>query len=622
MAKDKTLQAIIKLKDEFSKPLKTIKGNMETLGKQVDKTKKDLADFNTGMKTVGKGAMLAGGAITAAVGGALVSCTKEAIKFESAFAGVKKTMDTTGMSTEEANKMFEEMRSEVIGLSTKIPKSADELAGIAEIAGQLGIQGKNDVMKFTETITRLSDSTNIAGEEGALSLAKFMNVAGVAINDIDRVGAVIVKLGNNSKTTEADIMNMATRLSDLKLIAGFSADQILAWSAGMSSAGIEAEMGGTAMKKMVTQMERATLNGTDSLQQFAKVAGVSASEFKQAFEKDASNATLMFIKGLGEVSKNGGSVSRVLDDLGIKEVRLRETMIKLAGSSDVVAKSLNMAKKEWKDNEALLKESSQRYETTESAIQLMKNQIAAAKIELGTAFLPIVSQVASWVGNLALKFNSLDPETRKTITNIALVVAGFGLALLIIGGLIMFIANLVTAFTVLAGVGTVLAGVIAFICSPVGLLILAMLALTLIVVKVRDAWVSNWNGMQDKVKEVCDKVKSWWKNLGDWFMKNPIVAAVVETGKKIAGKGKDGKRSAFGTKRVMGNDVPYKLHDGEKVLTRSEADRYEKGMGGGSPISISIDKLTVREEADVNKIAKEIVDRMARQRLAFAGGGY
>lgn len=562
MAQDKTLQAIIKLKDEFSKPLKGIKGNMETLGKQVDKTKRDLADFNTGMKTVGKGAMVAGGAITAAIGGAMVSCTKEAIAFESAFAGVKKTMDTDGLSESAANEMFSEMRGELIKLSTVIPKSANELAGIAEIAGQLGIQGKDDVMKFTETIARLADSTNIAGEEGALSLAKFMNVAGVAINDIDRVGAVIVKLGNNSKTTEADIMSMATRLSDLKLIAGFSADQILAWSAGMSSAGIEAEMGGTAMKKMVTQMERATLNGTDSLQQFARVAGVSASEFKQAFEKDASNATLMFIKGLGEVSKNGGSVSRVLDDLGIKEVRLRETMIKLAGSSDVVASSLNMAKKEWKDNEALLKESSQRYETTESAIQLMKNQIAAAKIELGTAFLPIVSQVASWVGNLALKFNELDPSTRKTITNIALVVGAFGLVLLVGGGLIMFIANLVTAFGVLAGAGTVLAGVIAFICSPVGLVILAMLALTLIVVKVRDAWVNNWNGMQDKVKEVCNNVLNWWKGLGDWFMKNPIVATVVEAGKKIAGKGKGGPRKAFGNKRVMGNDVPYRLHDG------------------------------------------------------------
>ena len=622
MAKDKTLQAIIRLKDEFSKPLKGIKGNMETLGKQVDKTKRDLADFNTGMKTVGKGAMVAGGAITAAIGGAMVSCTKEAIAFESAFAGVKKTMDTDGLSESAANEMFSEMRGELIKLSTVIPKSANELAGIAEIAGQLGIQGKDDVMKFTETIARLADSTNIAGEEGALSLAKFMNVAGVAINDIDRVGAVIVKLGNNSKTTEADILSMATRLSDLNIIAGFSADQILAWSAGASSAGIEAEMGGTAIKKMVTELERATSKGGAGLNDFAKIAGVTSKEFKQAFEKDASNATLMFLKGLNNVKKQGGSVSQVLDDLGIKETRLRETMLKLAQSNDVVAKSLGMASDEWQKNKALLDESNQRYETTESNIQLMKNQIAAAKIEIGTAFLPIIRDCTAWIGKLAMKFNELDPATRENIVKMAAIALGVSLVIFAIGGLIMFVANLVTAFTVLAGVGTALAGVIAFICSPVGLVILAMLALTLIVVKVRDAWVNNWNGMQDKVKEVCDKVKSWWKNLGDWFMKNPIVAAVVETGKKIAGKGKGGPRKAFGNKRVMGNDVPYRLHDGERVLTRTEADRYEKGVGGGNPINISIDKLTVREEADVNKIAKEIVDRMARQRLAFAGGGY
>lgn len=615
MSRDKTLMATIKLKDQFTRPLKDVTKGLKDAQAQTKIVSDTFGDCRKALNSASKTAVAVGGTMTAALGGALVSCTKEAIAFESAFAGVKKTMDTTGMSTEEANKMFSEMRSEIINLSTKIPKSANELAGIAEIAGQLGIQGKNDVMKFTETIARLSDSTNIAGEEGALSLAKFMNVAGVAINDIDRVGAVIVKLGNNSKTTEADIMNMATRLSDLKLIAGFSADQILAWSAGMSSAGIEAEMGGTAMKKMVTQMERATLNGTDSLQQFSKIAGVSASEFKRAFEKDASNATLMFIKGLGDISKNGGSVSKTLDDLGIKEVRLRETMIKLAGSSDVVAKSLGMASDEWKNNKALMDESNQRYETTESNIQLMKNQIASAKIEIGTAFLPIVRDCATWIGNLAHKFNELDPATRENIVKIATLALGISALLTVIGAIGMAITGCSVVFGVLAGV-------IAFICSPVGLLILGMLALTAIVVFVRDAWVNNWNGMQDKVKSVCDKVLAWWKGLGDWFMKNPIVATVTETWKKVTGKGKDGKRSAFGTKRVMGNDIPYRLHDGEKVLTKSQADNYEKGIGAGGSISINIDKMTVREEADINKVAKEIVDRMNRQRLAFAGGAY
>lgn len=611
----KELQAIIRLKDEFSKPLKDVTKGLKDTQAQTKIASDTFGDYRKVLNSASKTAVAVGGTMTAILGGALVSCTKEAIAFESAFAGVKKTMDTTGMSTEEANKMFSEMRSEIINLSTKIPKSANELAGIAEIAGQLGIQGKNDVMKFTETIARLSDSTNIAGEEGALSLAKFMNVAGVAVSEVDKVGSVIVKLGNNSKTTEADILSMATRLSDLNLIAGFSADQILAWSAGMSSAGIEAEMGGTAMKKMVTELERATLKGGTGLNDFAKIAGVSASEFKRAFEKDASNATLMFIKGLGKVKEQGGSVSKTLDDLGIKEVRLRETMLKLAGSSDVVAKSLGMASDEWKNNKALMDESNQRYETTESNIQLMKNQIASAKIEIGTAFLPVIRDCAAWVGRLAEKFNDLDPATRETIVKVVAVVAGISALVAIIGAVGMAITGCSAVFGVVAAV-------IAFVCTPVGALIAAMGLLTAIVVFVRDAWVNNWNGMQDKVKSVCDKVLAWWKGLGDWFMKNPIVATVTETWKKVTGKGKDGKRSAFGTKRVMGNDIPYRLHDGEKVLTKSQADNYEKGIGAGGSISINIDKMTVREEADINKIARELADRLNRQRLAFAGGGY
>lgn len=621
--KDKTLEAIIKLRDEVSRPLKDIKKSMTDFGKHVDKTKKELSSFNTGMKTVGKSAMLVGGAITAGLGTAFASCAKEAMEFESAFAGVKKTMDTSGMSTEQANKMLAEMRGEIIALSTKIPKSANELAGIAEIAGQLGIQGKDDVMKFTETIARLADSTNIAGEEGALQLAKFMNVAGVATKDIDRIGAVIVKLGNNSKTTEADILSMATRLSDLKIIAGFSADKILAWAAAMSSAGIEAEMGGTAMKKMVTTLERATLKGGDSLGKFAKIAGVTSKEFKNAFEKDASNATLMFVKGLGEVAKNGGSVSQVLDDLGIKEVRLRETMLKLASSADVVANSLNMANKEWRDNEALLKESNQRYETTESAIQLMKNQIAAAKIEIGTAFLPLISQLSSFLGGLAVKFNELDPGTRKFITNTALIVLGLSTFALVAGGAIMFVASLTTALATLGGVAGIVGGIIAFLTSPL-LLVIAVIALVVAnVIYFKKTWYDNFESVRQKTKEVIDAITGWWIPFVK-MITSPVNAAITVTKKvieSVSSKKKGGGRKAFGG-RVMGNDIPYKLHAGEKVLTRTEADNYEKGAGVGGGITIKIDKMTVREEADINKVARELAERLSRQRLAFAGGKY
>lgn len=614
MSQTKTLQAIIKLKDEISKPLKTVKVNMEAIGKSVNDTKKKLSDFNDGMSFVGKNSVKIGATMVASIGGAFALCAKNAIEFESSWTGVLKTVNGS-------ESQLESIRQGLIDLSNKMPQTASELASIAEIAGQLGIETDN-IVKFTETMAMLADTTNIAGEEGALQLAKFMNVMGTSQDNVDRLGASIVELGNNFSTTEADILNMASRLSDLGILANFNETQVLAWATAMSSAGIEAEMGGTAMKKMVTEIERATLSGGDSLEQFSKIAGTTSSEFKKAFGEDASKATLMFLEGLNKIKQQGGSISQVLDDMDIKEVRLRETIIKLASTHEEVANALGMSASAWEENSALIDEASLRYGTTESQLKIMRNQIQNATLDIGNALLPVIRDLVEWVANIANWFANLDPHLKEFITKTGLIALGIGAVLVIGGGLLMFISNLVTAFGVLAGAGITLGGVIAFITGTM-LPIIAVIALVIAnVVLFKKAWDNNWLGIQDTTKKVCDNIKSWWNGLKELLSK-PI-QGVINFTKKIFGGGEGttstGRKSAFGTKRVVGNDVPFRLHDGERVLTRSEADRLESNtMGTG--ITINIDKMTIREEADINKVAKELADRLNRSRLAF-GGGY
>lgn len=617
MAQDKTLQAIIKLKDEFSKPLKGVKANMEALGKSVNDTKKKLSDFNDGMSFVGKNALKVGATLTATIGGAFLMCTKNAIEFEGAWTGVLKTVN--GSDTQ-----LESIKQGLIGLSNKVPQTASELAGIAEIAGQLGIETDN-IVKFTETMAMLADTTNIVGEEGALQLAKFMNVMGTSQDDVDRLGASIVELGNNFSTTEADILNMASRLSDLGILANFSETQVLAWATAMSSAGIEAEMGGTAMKKMVTEIERATLSGGDSLQQFAKIAGVGASEYKKAFGEDASNATLMFLKGLNRVKEQGGSISEVLDDMEIKETRLRETIIKLASTHEEVANAIGMSSDAWEENSALIDEASLRYGTTESQLKIMRNQIQNATLDIGNALLPIIRDLVEWVAKIGNGFANLDPNVKKIIITVGLIVLAISTVLTIGGGLLIFIANVITALTALGGVATVVGGIIAFLTSPITLVIVAIGLLIANVVLVKKAWDSNWNGIQEKTKGVCDNIKNWWKGLCDWFANNPVVATVNKImgnapSENSSSRSNKGKRSAFGTKRVAKNDTLFRLHEGERVLTKQDSNNLENNIGNGA-ITINIDKMAIREEADIDRVAKELVDRLNRSRLAF-GGSY
>ena len=157
------------------------------------------------------------------------------VKWESAFAGVKKTVDGTTEQMAALEKGIKDM-------SLALPSSAEEIAAVAESAGQLGIQTDN-ILGFTRTIIDLGNATNLVGEEGASQLAKFTNITQMSQKDFNRLGSTIVALGNNMATTEADIVSMAMRLAGAGKQVGMTEADIMSFSAALSSVGIEAEAG-------------------------------------------------------------------------------------------------------------------------------------------------------------------------------------------------------------------------------------------------------------------------------------------------------------------------------------------------------------------------------------------
>ena len=64
-------------------------------------------------------------------------------------------------------------------MTREIPSSASDIAGVMEIAGQLGIATES-LTEFTETMINLGVSTNLSAEEAATNLAKFANIVNMA----------------------------------------------------------------------------------------------------------------------------------------------------------------------------------------------------------------------------------------------------------------------------------------------------------------------------------------------------------------------------------------------------------------------------------------------------------
>lgn len=299
---------------------------------------------------------------------------KEGIEFESAFTGVRKTVDAT-------EEQFAELEDDIRNMAKNMPESASEIAGVAEAAGQLGIETDN-IKGFTETMVMLGDATNLTSEEAATQLARLANITGMSQGDFDKLGSSIVACGNNFATTEAEITAMSLRLAGAGSQVGMSESEIVGLSAALSSVGIEAEAGGSAFSTLISKMQLATEKGGDSLNDFAKVAGMSSNEFKKAFKDDASGAILSFIDGLSKCEKNGQSAIGVLDGMGITEIRMRDALLRASGASKTFTNAIKLSNNAWEENTALAKEAETRYATMESQLKMLKN----AAIDLGIEF--------------------------------------------------------------------------------------------------------------------------------------------------------------------------------------------------------------------------------------------
>src|SRR5690606_21144654 len=305
---------------------------------------------------------------------------KAAMDWESAWTGVEKVIEGT---PEQLARLEGELRQ----LATTLPFTHQEIAAVASAAGQLGI-ATEDITGFTKVMLDLGVATNMTAEEAAFALARMSNIMGTASDDVSRLGATIVDLGNNSATTERDIVEMALRIAGAGNTIGLTEADVLAFASALSSVGIEAQAGGTAISRVMIEIADAVAGGGDAVAEFADVAGMSAGEFARAFEEDPARAIAAFVAGLGRIDDAGGNVFAVLEDLGLSEIRVRDALLRISGAGDLLTDSLDRGATAWDENTALIEEAERRYDDAASKVEIAKNTLVDLAIDVGSTLLP------------------------------------------------------------------------------------------------------------------------------------------------------------------------------------------------------------------------------------------
>lgn len=547
-----------------------------------------------GSKMQSVGSTLTKGLTVPLLAGAGVA-VKAAIDYESAFAGVKKTVDGTPQQ-------FAQLSTSIREMAKEMPSSAVEIAHVAEAAGQLGVP-IGAIKDFSKTMINLGVSTNLSSEEAASSIAKIGNIMQVSGKDLGtwsgHFGSAVVDLGNHFATTERDIVEMTNRLAAGGKLAGLTTPEILGLATAMSSVGIEAEAGGTAMNQTLTGIGKAVAGvgkgAKEKLEVIAQTAGMTAEQFSTAWKQKPAEALQAFIKGLQRAHDEGKNMDGILDELGMTGIRQGNMLKSLASASDKMSEAVSRSNTAWKENNALTNEASKRYETTESQLKIFKNKLTDIAIEFGGPLLKALNSgldaAKPWIqtlSDMAKKFSEMSTEQQQSILKWGAFAAAIGPAMKILGGGARIISGFSkTLGTVARGIGK-FSGVLKSVSEGNG-------------------FINSLKGMATGMTATGAAAEGAAASTGLWstavgLLGNPLTWGVLAGGAALIGIGIIAKEMADANERTQtwGTSVS-KLQDQELSRLKSKVDEVHQatvGFGQGGAQAVENVRKSVQGLAD------------------------
>lgn len=348
-----------------------------------------------------------------------------ATEIDSSLTSVKKTVE----GTEE---QYQALKEAAIEFSQTNAVSASQILDIQALGAQLGF-AIDELDEFAEVVSGLSIATNMDAETAATEMAQFANITKMAHDDIDNYGSAIVGLGNSFATTESDISAMAMRLAASGTQVGLSQADILGLATALSSMGVEAEAGGTAISTIMAQIDKDIALNAESVETWANTAGMSAQQFADAWKSNPVEALTALLSNMEAATAEGGNMSVMLDELGIDSVRQLDIMKRLAGNSSVVTDAVAKANSAWEENIALQREVDNRNESLAAKFEIIKNRIVAIAEDVGgplaDALLDSVDAAEPLIQALAdgaQSFADMDEESQRMLLSVGALAMAFG----------------------------------------------------------------------------------------------------------------------------------------------------------------------------------------------------
>ncbi|UYT54519.1 phage tail tape measure protein [Brucella sp. MAB-22] len=378
---------VVSLVDQITGPARGVAAALDGLNRRASRTTSAIMGAGGGF-SVGALArnLVAIGAGYVGVREGIGGTVGAAMKFEEAFADVRKVVDGTPAQ-------LSVVRSEILGLSKELPVTADGLASIYAAAGQSGV-ALQELTKFSEMAAKVSVAWDTSQGETGDALAKIKTQLGFNVDQIGLHADAINHLANNTASAARDLVEFDKRVAATGKMFGFSDTQTLAFGASMISAGAEAEVAATSFRNMgraLTKGEQATKSQRLA---FAKL-GLDSVKVSKNMQKDALKTTLNVIERIQQLPKDQhiSIASALFGD----EAR---ALMPIIADTKELRRELAMIGTESNYSGSAFQEYMVRAETTANALQLLGNKIKAYGIGVGDSWLPTIKDMSLGIGDV------------------------------------------------------------------------------------------------------------------------------------------------------------------------------------------------------------------------------
>ena len=421
-----------------------IGANTKDLNKKLGRVQRNMKSMTSNMTRLGGSMSKSLTLPLALIAGASV---KLAVDFEASMSKVKAVSGATGAEFKSLQDKAKDLGSTTVFTASAVSDMMLEYAKVGFTTTQINAAAEATLYLAQATGSDLAQAANVA----AATLGGF----GLKASDTARVADVMAKSFNTSALDIQLFADSMKYVAPTAKKAGLSLELTTAMLGALAKSGIKGSQAGSSLRKILGEMD--------------KGAGTLTEKFAALKKKNLDLAGAQ-----GEVGRSAMSALLVLIDAPDLLKEYEDGLLNSAGAAKIAADIMN-------DN-------------TEGALKAMSSALEGAALVIGDKLAPMLRDLADWVAGLATKFKELEPTTQTIIIAVAALVAS-------LGPLLLILPQLIAAMPIIAGAFAAMTG-------PIGLAVLAAVALGAAFLDINRQADNSAGAMKRLDKEVSKSYKA------------------------------------------------------------------------------------------------------------------